>query len=94
MKVFSIIKSRFKKPIEEEWVLERRKECLSCPFNSKNTEKISFKQKVYRMLSNLLTLVTKGRFNKDDSECTVCGCTLEFKIPERLEYCPKNKWKK
>lgn len=55
--------------------------------------KISFKQKVLRLLSNCLTLLMKAKLNDSDAECSICGCTLQYKVIEEDEYCPKDKWK-
>ena len=85
--------SRLKKPKQEGWIKDRRKVCDSCEFNTKNIENISLKQKVVNLLSNILTLVTTGKLNEDNSACKICTCTLAYKIPEPTENCDKNKWK-
>ena len=92
-KLWTILLSRNKKPNQEQWIKDREKKCLKCPFNTKNMEKISIKQKVYRVLSNLLTLLMTGKLNKDNSECSLCGCTLSFKQAEITEKCDDNRWK-
>lgn len=93
-KLLTILLSRFKtKNQNEQWVKDRIKECNICPHNTKNIKKISLKQKIYRVLSNLLTFVTTGKFNEDDSECNLCGCTLSFKVVETTEKCNDNRWK-
>ena len=92
-KLWIILLSRNKKPNQEQWELDRKKECDKCPFNTKNMEIISSKQKVYNFLSNILTLIMTGKPNKTNHSCSACGCTLEFKIPEPTEKCDKNKWK-
>lgn len=93
-KLWIILLSRNKKPNQEQWRLDRKKECDKCPFNTKNMETISFKQKVYRFLSNALTLITTGKPNIDNSECSLCYCTLSFKQIEPTETCLDNRWKK
>lgn len=92
-KIRTVYLSRFKKTKKQPWIEERTEICNSCEFNTKNINEISFKQKVARVLSNILTLVTTGKFNEDDSECSICYCTLSFKIPEKEETCLKGKWK-
>lgn len=93
-KLLIILLSRFKKTKKEQWIEDRKKECDKCPLNTKNMDKISLKQYVYRLLSNILTLITTGKFNDDDSECSLCQCTLTFKQKEITEKCDNNKWKK
>lgn len=92
-KIKTIILSRFRKEQNEPWVKERRVICLSCTFNTKNIIKISFKQKIIRFFSNVLTLLLTGKLDKDNSECSICGCPLKYKIPEITEECDKGKWK-
>lgn len=92
-KLWTILLSRNKKPNQEQWVLDRKKECDKCPFNTKNMKSISIKQKVLRFLSNLLTLIMTGKLNEDNSECNLCGCTLSFKQIEITEKCDDNRWK-
>lgn len=89
----TIILSRFKKPKTEKWIEDRKNQCKVCPFNTANMDKISIKQKIYRVLSNLLTLITTGHLNKDDSECSLCHCTLTYKQIEPTEKCLDNRWK-
>ena len=85
-KIQTIVNSRKEVPVEP-WVLERRKICHKCAFNSKNFYKVSLKQKIYRFFSNLLTLILTGKMNKSDDECTVCYCTLYYKTKEEVEVC-------
>ena len=93
-KIRTIVLSRKnKKPQTEKWIEERTRICNACPFNTANMEKVSFKQKVIRFLSNTLTLTMTGKFNDSDSECSKCGCTLEFKVVEISEACLDNRWK-
>ena len=94
-KIQTIVNSRKEVPVEP-WVLERRKICHGCEYNSKNFFKVPLKQKIYRFLSNLLTLVMTGKKNKSDDECTVCYCTLYYKTKTEVENCEHplgDKWK-
>ena len=93
-KIKIIALSRFKKPKNEQWIKDRIKQCEVCPFNTKNMTKISIKQRVCRVLSNVLTLITTGHLNEDNSECSLCECTLLYKIPEPTSKCDDNRWKK
>ena len=86
--------SRFKKPSEQQWIEDRRNQCKVCPFNTKNMSKISFKQKAYRVMSNILTLITTGHLDEDNSECSLCHCNLYYKQTEPSEICLDNRWKK
>jgi hypothetical protein len=92
-KIKVIVLSRFKKETEEKWIKERRIICLGCTFNTANMNKISLKQRTIRFFSNLLTLILTGKIEEDNSECSVCGCPLKYKIPEIEEDCDKGKWK-
>lgn len=83
--------SRFKK--KQDFSTERLKICNICEFNTKNISNISIKQKLINSLSNILTFITTGKFNESDDSCSLCGCTLEFKVLEKEEKCDKNKWK-
>ncbi len=95
-KIRIIILSRIKKTKVEKWAKERMKICRDCPYNTKNQEKISTKQKIVRFFSNLLTFITTGRFNEDNSECGICFCTLTYKVTTKQEVCEHpdgDKWK-
>lgn len=89
-----IITSRFK--IETDFSKERMKICNKCEHNSKNKNKISIKQKILNKLSSLVTFILTGRFNEDNSVCTICTCTIIYKVVEELEECNhpiENQWK-
>lgn len=95
MNIKRILLSRNKKTRKvEQWEKDREKDCFSCKFNTKNMEKITYKQKVYRFFSNLLTIIMTGKKNQDDSECSLCHCTLIYKIPDEEEECEAGIWKK
>lgn len=68
----------------EDFQLERKKICDTCPFNSLNTDKGEKKLR-YRILSFL---------NGHRPFCKICGCELLLKQKEELEECPKGKWGK
>jgi hypothetical protein len=87
---FRILKSRWRK--EEDFAKERMKICNVCEFNTKNIEKITIKQKVVNFFSNILTLFMTGKLNDDNSACSICSCTLTFKVLEIDEKCDKNRW--
>lgn len=90
---FRILMSRWRK--EEDFAKERMKICNVCEFNTKNMQKIRFKQKVVNFFSNALTLITTGKLNESDDSCNICGCTLIFKVLEEGTSCPAepSKWK-
>ena len=88
---FRIFSSRFKE--NSNFAKERMKICEVCEFNTKNMQSITLKQKVLNLFSNLVTLVTKGKGNEDESACSICSCTLSFKVLEEVEICDKGKWK-
>lgn len=90
LKVVRIIMSRFRK--EEDFARERMKICNTCEFNTKNINKITFKQNIVNFFSNILTFITTGKLNEDNSACSICTCTLSFKVVERDEICDKDKW--
>jgi hypothetical protein len=93
MKIIRIISSRF---IDDRLVGEAAKrydKCRRCEFMVSDYSKMSFKQKVYYNLSNLLTFITKFKLNDDNSACGICGCTIKYKVIIKEEKCPKNKWK-
>lgn len=95
-KLLTILLSRFKtKNQNEQWVKDRRKFCKPCQWNTLNIEKLSFKQKIIKKLSDFYSLLT----NKDDIDtlgnCSACGmCSIYFKTETEVEYCPKNKWER
>lgn len=95
-KIQIILLSRFKNQDlkKEKWIKEREKVCNSCEFNTANIKNISIKQKIINVLSNTLTLILTGKSNVSDDACAICTCTLHFKQKEKLENCPKGKWKK
>lgn len=103
MKIWNLLRiiqtvclSRVKKTKTEQWIKDRRKICYVCPYNTRNLDKISFKQKVSRFFSNCLTLIMTGRLNEDNSECSICTCTLTYKTKSEYEGCNhpvEDQWK-
>jgi len=91
-----ILLSRNKKETNNKQVEERIKECLKCPYNSLNMEKIPLKKRILKFLSDLYSRIM-GKSNVDNKgNCTKCNsCSVYYKAQE-LEYedCPENKWKK
>lgn len=93
-KIYRILRSRFTKQTPQ--AIKRLKVCKGCKYNTKNIDKISFKQKILDFLSNLLTLIMTGKINISKDACSICTCTLYHKANEPVEYCPhpkKDKWK-
>lgn len=91
-KLWRIIKSRFKTETSEDWVKERRKVCNECEFNSLNSTDTNIKLKMYKLVSDFYTFLTRSK-NENLGECTICGCDLFYKSREEEEKCDKNKWK-
>ena len=95
-KLIKIIKSRFKKEPKEKWVMERRKICKTCPYNTKNQQTLSLKVRVYKKLSDFLTWITLSE-NEDLGSCghETCGCDVYFKTMMEEEQCSDipPKWK-
>ena len=92
-KIRIILLSRIKKPKTEGWIEDRRAICNICPHNTKNLNSVSIKQKIVRLFSNVLTFIMTLKLNEDDSECSLCTCTLYYKIKEESETCLDNRWK-
>lgn len=91
-KLWTIIKSRFSTPEEDENTLHRRRICKDCPFNSVNTNTIPLKQRVVKYFSDLYSKITRREEEDNLGNCTVCGCSIYYKTAVDFEYCPKNKW--
>lgn len=94
MKIVSIIKSRLKKPQKEKWVEDRRGICDVCPFNTKNQEKLTLKNKIYKKLSDFLTWIMRSE-NEDLGSCGICGCPIYYLSSESESNCSSTppKWK-
>lgn len=96
MKIWTILKSRFTKDKNEDWVKERREICKNCiTYNSLHyKEKTSLKNRIYKVLSDFYTFITFAE-NEELGQCLhpECGCPTFFStlIPEGN--CPDNKWK-
>ena len=84
-KLCTIIKSRFKKETGEAWVRERREVCKNCDFNDNNSLTRSFKLKVYKVLSNLLSYITRSKMER--LGFCQCGCPIAEKTAEITESC-------
>jgi len=87
-----LLLSRFKKEKNEQWVQDRRQICKVCPYNTKNLESISRKQKIVNFFSKIYSAITFSE-NEDLGECSICTCPLFYKTREKEENCDKNKWK-
>lgn len=95
--LWRILKSRFIKESDEDWIRKRREVCRVCEFNSFNRNSWTFKQKTYKYLSDFYTWLTRAN-NEDLGEC-ICGCNIFYltKIAEsactaKEEY-GDDKWK-
>lgn len=89
-----IILSRFKTPPEEKVLNHRLTTCKSCPFNTKNMQKVSLKVTILQELSKFLNFVLNKK-SDDYGTCSVCFCECFWKATDALDKneCPKNKWK-
>lgn len=92
MSLINIIKSRFKKETGDKLTEEKRNICKTCPLNTINLPERSFKIKAIKVLSDLLTWITRTE-TKDIGYCSSCGCPLWEKTKMEDEKCPLNKWK-
>ena len=78
--VYKIIKAKIAdKSILPLWYRERIKQCEGCPYNSKNKDDLSTKEKA-------LVLVNLGK-----DVCVICGCAVEDKAAEITEKCSLHK---
>lgn len=94
--LFSRKKKKTQNKEEEKQIQERIKECLKCPYNSLNMEKIPLNKRILKFLSDLYSRIM-GKSNVDNKgNCTACNsCSVYYKAQElEFEDCPKGKWKK
>lgn len=95
MKIWTIIKSRFVRDKNEDWVKERREICKACrTYNSLYyQEKISLKNKIYKILSDFYTFITFSE-NEELGQCLSprCGCSIWHKTAINSEKCEEGKW--
>lgn len=96
IKIWTILKSRFIRDNNEDWVKERRAICKECrTYNSLYyKEKTSLKNRVYKILSDLLTFITFAE-NEELGQCLHknCGCSIFYKTKIEEEFCHEEKWK-
>lgn len=92
MGISRIIKSRFKKNKEEDWVEKRRQTCKACPYNSKNVEKIPFDKRVIIYLSDFYSWICGKKKEDNLGNCTYCGCSIFYSSSEEFERCKLGKW--
>lgn len=96
-KFWRILKSRFVDNDDEDWVKQRRAICATCEYNSLNSFERTFKQKIYKHLSDFYTWITRAK-NEDLGQCK-CLCSIYHKTAEELEQCyskeigKEDKWK-
>lgn len=84
-KLNSILLSRFRKETGEEWVKIRREVCSICEYNSLNSPNRTLKHKIYKLLSNFYTWLTRAE-NEDLGFCE-CGCDIYFKTKDADSEC-------
>lgn len=91
MKIIRIITSRFKK--EEEFVQNRRSICEGCVFNSNNTNRTSLRDKLYKVMSDILNWILM-RESEDLGQCIHpdCGCDIYYKTLTEEEFCHAGNW--
>lgn len=65
-----------------DWYYNRLEKCLGCEYNSGNSEKLTFKDRI-RVAHN---------FGKD--ACLKCTCGIEDKCSDKEEECPEGFWDK
>ncbi len=98
-KIWTIIKSRFKKNKQEDWVKKRREICLGCEFNSINTQRTTFTHDFLATLSYFFSWLLKRAVEDHKyGSCIICHCPITLKIEETdPEYTCKhpegNQWK-
>jgi hypothetical protein len=96
IKIWTILKSRFISDKNEDWVIKRREICKNCrTYNSLHyPDKVSFKNKVYKILSDFYTFITFAE-NEDLGQCLhpECGCDIYQKSKMESEFCQEEKWK-
>ena len=85
MKIKTILLSRFKKKNTQSFVRHRRRVCHFCSYNSKNTDNISLKNKVLKLLSDFYSAVVFSK-GEDLGQCTHkdCGCDIYYKTQEKV----------
>jgi len=89
-----IVKSRFKKDNIEPFVVERRKECAKCEYNSLNAQKVPYFKRVLIMLSDFYSFITGNKEEDSLGNCLACeACSIYYKSAEELEDCKLGKWK-
>jgi len=94
-KLWIILSSRFKKPSEESWVIERINKCLNCEHHSSNTKNKTLKVKIITILSSLYNLLF-GKLTKKWGFCSICGCDTLFMTAQPETECSdygNEKWK-
>lgn len=92
MSLIRILKSRFQKETDEEFVKLRREICEKCLYSTRFTSRNTLRLKLSKALSDFYSFITMSE-NDDLYECSICTCALYYKtrIPE--EQCEKGKWK-
>lgn len=92
-----IVKSRFRKDNNndiEDWILDRRKQCKVCKYNTKNLHNLPLKKQIVKWFSDFYSFITGNKDKDILGNCSACEmCSIYYKTKEIDEYCPKEKWK-
>ena len=92
-KLWTILKSRFNKNKEEDWVEDRRKICKGCDYNSKNVEIIPFGKRITICLSDFYSWITGKKQEDNLGNCLACQtCSIFYATLEAEYQCKKEKW--
>lgn len=77
--LFTIIKSRFIKPKEDNEIERKRAICSGCKYNSNNSRK-KFSYKFFlTSLSDFYSFITGNRKVDNLGSCNSCGCSVYYK---------------
>ena len=91
-KIKTILLSRIKHNKEEEWILDRRRICSECDYNTLNGGSLKG-YRYFLAIASYQYSKLMGREKEDIlGECSACGCSIYYKS-ESLEDCVKGKWK-
>lgn len=86
-KIWTIIKSRLKKPKTDKEIERKRAICLGCEFNSNNLRKLSAYKLFLASLSDFYSWITGNKEEDNLGVCTVCLCSLYYKTQTNSEKC-------
>lgn len=83
--ISKIIQSRLKTK-NQSWMESRRKHCISCSHNTKNSGKKTLRLKLIWQLSKLLNFLMLYK-TKDLGQCKICYCPVNEKVKIKSETC-------